>query len=184
MIEVFLSPGDYFVGDARHQVRTLLGSCVSITLWHARLRVGAMSHFLLARSSEQDGAAARVDGRYGNDALRLMLAGLERAGVPRSGCSATIIGGGNMFAPQPGSDTVAIGRSNGLAARQLLQQAGIPIAYENLFGDGHRQLCFDIASGTVRVRQLAPSPQPDPAAPYPFHPTIASPPCQLSTSLT
>ena len=46
-IDVFLMPGEHFVGDARHRIRTLLGSCVSITLWHPQRRVGAMSHFLL-----------------------------------------------------------------------------------------------------------------------------------------
>lgn len=46
--EVYLLPGEYFVGDARYRIRTVLGSCVSITLWHRRLRIGAMSHFLLS----------------------------------------------------------------------------------------------------------------------------------------
>ena len=46
--DVFLSPGDYFVGDAHHRIRTILGSCVSVTLWSDHPRVGAMSHFLLA----------------------------------------------------------------------------------------------------------------------------------------
>lgn len=46
--EVYLLPGEYFVGDARYRIRTVLGSCVSITLWHRPLRIGAMSHFLLS----------------------------------------------------------------------------------------------------------------------------------------
>ena len=48
---IFLLPGEHFTGDARHRISTLLGSCVSITLWHPQLQVGAMSHFLLPGSA-------------------------------------------------------------------------------------------------------------------------------------
>ncbi len=41
LIDVFLQPGEHFVGDADCRIRTLLGSCVSITLWHATRRLGA-----------------------------------------------------------------------------------------------------------------------------------------------
>ncbi len=181
LIEVFLQPGEYFVGDAGFRVSTLLGSCVSITLWHAGLRVGAMSHFLLARSSLPAGATPRTDGRYGNDALRLMLGRLEQAGVPRAGCRATITGGGNMFPSQMGDGQDAIGHQNGIAARQLLQQAGIPVAYEHLFGLGHRQLLFNIGSGEVWVRQLAPACERPSAIAAPFLPPPARLPCQPST---
>jgi hypothetical protein len=34
VIDIFLMPGDVFVGDEQYRVRTLLGSCVSVTLWH------------------------------------------------------------------------------------------------------------------------------------------------------
>ena len=47
-VDVFLQPGEYVVGDAALRVRTMLGSCVSVTLWSPARRVGAMSHFLLA----------------------------------------------------------------------------------------------------------------------------------------
>lgn len=47
LIDIFLQPGEYFVADAGYQIRTMLGSCVSITLWHPKARIGAMSHFLL-----------------------------------------------------------------------------------------------------------------------------------------
>jgi chemotaxis receptor (MCP) glutamine deamidase CheD len=63
VIDIFLQPGEYFVGDASYRVRTLLGSCVSITLWHLRLKIGAMSHFLLGSSARVPGA--ELDARYG-----------------------------------------------------------------------------------------------------------------------
>ena len=42
--DVVLGPGDLYFGRGEHQVRTLLGSCVGITLWHPRAYLGGMCH--------------------------------------------------------------------------------------------------------------------------------------------
>jgi chemotaxis protein CheD len=163
-VDVLLRPGDYFVGDASHRIRTVLGSCVSVTLWSQQPRVGAMSHFLLAsrRGSEQDVDDVqgldlqKLDARYGDEALRLMLHELARRKVVASRCKAKIFGGGNMFPAQNFGGGSAIGRRNGEAARNLLQAHGIEVISESLFGDGHRQIAFDIDTGDVWARQLPP----------------------------
>jgi chemotaxis protein CheD len=148
-IDIFLNPGDYFVGDADYRVRTLLGSCVSIVLWAAHRRVGAMSHFLLPGHSP-DGVPS---GRYGLDALPLMLGELHGLGVRSQDCVAKVFGGGNMFPGEP-RPRPRIGEKNGEAARAMLARCGIPVVSESLYGAGHRQLIFDVASGDVWVRQV------------------------------
>ena len=99
LIDVFLMPGDYFVGDERYRVRTLLGSCVSVTLWHPSRRIGAMSHFLLPGSGHRK--AHDKPGMYGDDAMTLLLDGLARHGVAPTQCQAKIFGGGAMFPRSP-----------------------------------------------------------------------------------
>ena len=152
VIERFLQPGEIMAGNAKHRVRTLLGSCVSITLWHPVHKYGAMSHFLLSARNAPPGT---LDARYGEEALCLMLRELRRAQVAPGECVGKIFGGGNMF-PEIGSDLPNVGRRNGEAARQLLGAPGIPVVSERLFGVGHRQIVFDIASGHVWARQIEP----------------------------
>ncbi len=153
--DVLLRPGEYAVGDARCRMRTVLGSCVSITLWHPIYRIGAMSHFMLARRNEK--RATPLDARYGEEALLLMLDELRQANVERSQCEAKIFGGGDMFPAQRAAHAaVSVGRSNGEAARSLLLAHRIPIHSESLFGVGHRQIVFDIATGDVWARQVQP----------------------------
>lgn len=154
-IDLFLQPGEYFVGNADYRVRTLLGSCVSITLWHPESRIGAMSHFLL--SARGAGVSSALDARYGEEALSLMLHELEQAGVPAIACQAKIFGGGNMFPRQTKNDALHIGRKNGETARRLLRFHGIDVVSESLYGIGHRQIIFDIGSGDVWVRQVKPA---------------------------
>jgi chemotaxis protein CheD len=148
--DVLLHPGDYFVGDASHRIRTVLGSCVSVTLWCPRLRVGAMSHYLLASRPPN----AESSSRYGDDVLKLMLARLELLGVQTATCQAKIFGGGHMFRTQALPGAMEIGRRNGEAARSLLKVHGIEPVSESLFGEGHRQIVFDVATGAVWCRQL------------------------------
>lgn len=148
--DVFLLPGDYFVGGAGHRIRTLLGSCVSITLWHPERKIGTMSHFLL--SSRNQDKSAGLNSRYGAEALELMLSELRAMGVDPKECEAKIFGGGQMF---PGA-TQSIGRQNGEEALRLLQAHGIRVVSESLYGVGHRNIIFDISSGHVWSRHVAP----------------------------
>ncbi|MHA4869062.1 chemotaxis protein CheD [Duganella sp. PWIR1] len=157
LIDIFLMPGEFFVGDAQYRVRTLLGSCVSITLWHPATRIGAMSHFLLpGHGRRKQDRPSDKPGMYGADAMRLMVEGMAQHGVPLTQCQGKIFGGGAMF---PRSGKVRdIGTQNGDYARSMLQQHGIHVVSESLFGEGHRQLIFTIRSGEVLSRQVPPEP--------------------------
>jgi chemotaxis protein CheD len=157
-----LSPGELFVGDAGFQIRTILGSCVSITLWHPILRIGGMSHFLLpTRGSSPTGQ--KLDGRYGDEALELMFADLNAHGANPLQCEAKVFGGGNMFpgnTSMPGAQKhwhVTVGRRNGEAARALLQHHGIQAGDRKPVWRGHRQIIFDVSKGDVWSRQVRPS---------------------------
>ena len=155
MTEVFLRPGEVFIGDRSHRVRTLLGSCVSITLWDERLRVGAMSHFLLAgRGRPADGP---LDGRFADEALALMLQGLQRLGASAQRCEAKLFGGGHMFPERALDEAFQVGRRNGETAVRLLQLHGIALRSQSLFGAGHRRIAFDIDSGHVWACQVRPA---------------------------
>ena len=160
-IEIFLDPGEYFVGDDSFVVRTLLGSCVSITLWHPRKRFGAMSHFLLATRPATEIArperrqhASSLDGKYADEVLVLMLRELREAGIAPEQCQAKIFGGGNMFPARRQEDMLNIGKRNGETARMLLRSHGIPIVSEDLYGNGHREIVFNVKNGDVWARQV------------------------------
>jgi chemotaxis protein CheD len=151
MKEIFLHPGEYCVGHADCRIRTVLGSCVSITLWHPGRRIGAMSHFLL--SSRGPGDHGALDPRYAGEAMSLMLRDLIAEQVNPRECQAKLFGGGNMFPGLVSSNLQNIGRKNGEAARMLVRAQNIRIVSESLWGVGHRHVIFDISSGDVWLRQ-------------------------------
>jgi chemotaxis protein CheD len=149
--KVFLQPGEYFVGNSMYRITTLLGSCVSVTIWHPRAKIGAMSHFLLP--SRGGTPAQEADGRYGDEAIWLMLNDLQERGVKPSQCQAKVFGGGDMFPHLGAKDEQSVGKKNGVAARAILDSHGIPVVSASLFGEGYRRIIFDVSNGHVWSRQ-------------------------------
>ena len=148
---VFLQAGDFHFGTAPLQIATLLGSCVTVTLWQPRRWIGGMCHFLVpARPGGRRLPGVALDGHFGEEAFALFdRAILKHDGRPEQ-FQAKLFGGGDMF---PGSNTrVDVGGQNIAAARALLKQRGIALLAEHVGGAGHRKLVFDLASGEVQLR--------------------------------
>lgn len=143
--EVFLHPGEYHLGQAPGRIRTLLGSCVSVTVWNQAKQVGGMCHALLPSRVRRAGEG--LDGRYVDEAVEWLAQTLLRHGIQPSACRAKLFGGGNMFAP-PAAD-LDVGRRNVEAARCCLAERGFVIVREDVGGDRPRRLSFDLASGRV-----------------------------------
>lgn len=142
---VFLEPGDLHFGHAPLQISTLLGSCVSITLWHPRLHIGGMCHYVLGTRQNRQGLP--LDGRFGSEAFALLLAEIRTRACRPEEFQAKLFGGGIMFAG-PGTQP-DIGSGNIEQGRSLLQQAGIPLISEHVGGNGRRKLTFDLETGHV-----------------------------------
>lgn len=151
-IDIFLQPGEVYFGDRDTRIRTVLGSCVSITLWHPRLLLGGMCHYMLpGRNGE---AAGQRDGRYADEALDLLVDEMRATGTQPRDYQAKIFGGGRMFSFAAGNGALDIGNRNIEAGRRLLRHYGLEPASEHLAGIGHRSIVFDVASGDVWVRHM------------------------------
>lgn len=149
MKEVFLRPGEFHFGNADTRIRTLLGSCVSITLWHPSKHVGGMCHYLLPARTRREGMP--LDGRYAEEAIQLFDQAIQRTGLPAREFVAKVFGGGNMFPKQPSRPQFDIGLRNIAVALKLLGERNIPVIAEHHGGKGHRKLVFDVHSGDVWI---------------------------------
>lgn len=163
-IDVFLQPGEFYFGDRSTRVRTILGSCVAITMWHPKRLIGGMCHYMLASSPRR--RVATLDGKYGEDAILMFLAEAVRHDTNPKDYVVKVFGGGNMFPDQGGhwpcetkpcdeviADCRNVSCKNGMVARAMIRQHGMTIAAEHVGGTGHRNVIFDVATGHVWVRQ-------------------------------
>lgn len=75
--EVYLRPGDFCFGEGKLRLNTLLGSCISITMWHPLLVHGGMCHYMLPSRNQLRGCLA-PDGKYGDEAMELFMFELKK----------------------------------------------------------------------------------------------------------
>ena len=67
MKEIMLQPGEFFFGQDDTIIRTHLGSCVAITMWHPEQKRGGMCHYMLPSRARSDDP---LDGRYADEAIQ------------------------------------------------------------------------------------------------------------------
>ncbi len=157
-MEIFLQPGECFFADADTRLRTLLGSCVAITMWHPKRKLGGMCHYLLP--TRMDGHEPALEGRYGDEALFLLLRQARQAGCRPKDFHFKIFGGADMFTKLNGSrsrparrgNDAAIGRRNIELAHALLEDLGVKPQSEDVGGMCARAIMLDNWSGDVWVR--------------------------------
>jgi len=152
-VEIFLQPGELYFGDYATRIRTILGSCISITFWHPVKLIGGMTHIMLPeRGNLGRKKEVVLDGKYADEAIRLMLSEIKSTGADPSEFQVKLFGGGDMFSKYTASDNQHIGTKNTIAAKQLLNEYGFLLHARHLGGHGHRSIIFDIWSGYVWVR--------------------------------
>lgn len=153
-IEIFLQQGEVYFGERDTRIRTLLGSCVAITMWHPGLLVGGMCHYMLPKhlGSKRDS----LDGRYADEAMELMLREIRNAGTWPNEYQVKLFGGGHMFSAHQAVRDDHVGAKNVEMARILIKQHGFSSCAEHLGGVGHRNIFFDVWSGHVWVRHQPP----------------------------
>lgn len=151
---LMLLPGQWHFGRQVPQLRTLLGSCVAITLWHPKLKVGGMCHYLLPgrkRANQEP-----LEGRFGDEALELMLGPLRRQGAPTQEYEAHLYGGADTMPEHVGAK-LNIGERNIEAGWSLIDKHGFMLQGVDVGDNVPRTVQLDIKTGEVQVRRGQPT---------------------------
>ena len=155
ILEIFLQPGEFYWGDAETRIRTILGSCVAVTIWHPRKRVGGMCHIMLPSRVQKQKivpSAWEYSGRYADEALALMMQELSRFKIQSADCQVKVFGGSNMFSHLRLKNSHQIGDRNLEAVLQLLSGYGFTVHANHYGGNEARYVVFDVWSGDVWMR--------------------------------
>lgn len=143
----YLFPAEIFVSSEPTMVSTVLGSCVAVCLWDSRFAIGGMNHYLLPLWNG-DGLATP---KYGNIAIRQLLAKVIAKGAERRNVQAKIFGGAAMWSNSDG--LFAIGLRNIELAQQQLQELQIPVVASDVGGTLSRKIFFNTGDGSVLLRR-------------------------------
>lgn len=140
----FLLPGQYFVTERPMVISTVLGSCVAVCLFDPVARVAGMNHFMLAGESPPDQVPLGVTevGRYGIEAMELLINAMMRRGGQKGRFQAKAFGGGCVLPPLPRRKLVSVGEANCSFVRRFLEGERIPLVSQSLGGELGRVIHF------------------------------------------
>jgi len=134
-----------------------VGSCLIITLWDPKLKIGALAHAMLSARNPESNQGNKIypnqrisekDTRYVHFAIDEMLKKIDPLHIKREVIEAKLIGGANMFAAL-NSD---FGLENVHSAQSKLKEESISIIGECVGGSQGRSVEFSVASGVVTVK--------------------------------
>ena len=150
---VFLKPGEMVVSSQPMAVTTLLGSCVAVTMFNPRLRLGAICHALLPCCRRETPCSQQESGKYVECAISLMLEQLNGRGVLNGEIEAKLFGGSDMFDTVDGR-RLSVGRQNMEMALRKLEEASVRVLTRDLGGPRGRKIIFHTHTGEVFLKRL------------------------------
>lgn len=147
---VWLQPGELFVSRVPTVVTTILGSCVTVCLFHSKYSAGAMCHCLLP--SGVDGNESIY--RYVDSTLPRMMQKFQDIGLPLKGMKAKLFGGAVSRIRKTSTSALLVGPANIEMARNVLRKLEIPLVAECVGGHKGYKLHFHSGTGDVYLGRL------------------------------
>ncbi|MEW6077358.1 MAG: chemotaxis protein CheD [Thermodesulfobacteriota bacterium] len=157
-VNVYLKQGEFYIsGGSPVQVRTVLGSCVTVTMYCPVRNIGGITHSLLPYPLPNTVDAPNLTGRYVNLSIRHVFSRMAVLGVNVKTLEVKIFGGGQMFLPVPGKpvqEALNIGRRNVETALKTIQELGLNITATDVGGNHGRKLLFFPHRGDVWIKKI------------------------------
>jgi chemotaxis protein CheD len=134
-------------------IYTLLGSCVAVCLFDPEAKIGGMNHILMP--GYVDYRHGGVAGRYGDNAIRMLIKRIVNLGGSPERLVAKVFGGAHMFHELSVDDSTGIKNARGAVA--CLKARQVPILNWDLGGTDTRKIFFHSNTGEVFLQRVRPS---------------------------
>ncbi len=139
---IFLKPGELNISARPTIVTTLLGSCVSITMFNSRLRIGAICHAVLPIS--KNSTTLQEVSKYVDSSIFYMLKVLESVGVQRLEIVVKMFGSSEIIQNRvTGNNFKSVGRQNIEIVKQIINTEQLNLIASNVGGEFGRKILFN-----------------------------------------
>ena len=128
---------------------TVLGSCISACLYDPVSGIGGMNHFMLPEGADPGNPTS---GRYGVNAMELLISEIMKLGGARKRFQAKVFGGGHVLKIRETLD--GIPQQNINFVHEFLNTEQIPIMSEHIGGYQARRVLFNTGTNKVYVKVL------------------------------
>ena len=155
---LFLNQGEYYISDDNPVIiRTILGSCVTVTMHCPVNKIGAITHSLLPYPLPGTKIGPGHHGRFVNSSVRHAFERILARGAKKNRLEVKVFGGGQMLLPPSGQELckeINIGRRNVETALKVISELGLKITATDVGGTWGRKLMFFPHRGDVWVKKI------------------------------
>lgn len=151
-----LKPGELIITDRSMLVSTILGSCVSVTMFSPRFG-GAICHGMLASRGRTDLGShpCGEEFRYVDCAVKAMIDAVFRRRITPEEVAVKLFGGSDMLSHSEERMGPSVGRQNIEMALNVLTRNGFAVSVSDVGGKRGRKIFFNTGSGEVHLKRLA-----------------------------
>jgi len=148
-----LQPGEVYFSqrlkdDSTIKLKTILGSCVAVIIWHAKSKSAGMCHYLLAQETNNKKATHVMQKyRYGDEALDYLLKKMAHV-YPLDEYKLALYGGSNMY---PSLSTPSIGEVNVMYAQNWAKKNKLIFDKQDILGNNGRSVTLDLITGKITL---------------------------------
>lgn len=147
--KIYLHPGELVISEDPAEVSTVLGSCISVTLYLPKLKIGAICHAVLPTGDDGE------PGKYVDQAVDYMVSYLNRFSVERRDIVVKLFGGANMFKnTDPVRCERTVGAQNIREAMNSFKVAGLELSVSDVGGERGRKIIFHTDTGEVFLKRV------------------------------
>ena len=147
--KIYLKPGELVVAEAPVMVTTVLGSCISVTMFQPTTGVAAICHGMLPNGGKSESF------KYVDSAIRYMVRYFDSLKISRGEIQVKLFGGADMFtSTQPSVRNLTVGWQNISVAIRCLEEYGLILAASDVGGKRGRKLVFKSDTGFVYIKKM------------------------------
>lgn len=126
-----------------------LGSCIGVTIYDPKAKVGALAHFLLPLSKGRGGEPGVKPAHFVDTGLVTLLNALYALGAKRENLVIHAAGGAK---PMDSMEKFEIGKKNAIVLKKLLFKNNLLLSSEDFGGAEPRTMLLDLGSGKTCIR--------------------------------
>ncbi|MBN1694883.1 chemotaxis protein CheD [candidate division WOR-3 bacterium] len=145
--EITVETGNIKVSnDSAALITGALGSCVAITLYDRKQKLGGMVHYILPLNP-----GGKKKAKYADTGIMLLLEKMMECNAKKKDIEAKMVGGAIMFEEFMDDIESSIGKRNIKKGKEVLKDLGIKLVSQDTGGNYGRLVRFQLSDGKVYI---------------------------------
>lgn len=150
---IYLKPNEVYIAPTPSIIETVLGSCVSVTMFNRRSRIGMISHCLLPKCKNEGACNGDCSEgfKYVDCSICRMIEKYASYDIKRGDIEIKMFGGADMFTI---IRSVSVGKQNISTALKTIKTEGLSLVASDVGGTRGRKIFFNTYTGEVLLKRL------------------------------